>query len=119
MALLWDVLADLIQRIANTTVVLGTGADDTLDAKAEEFTSGQAAPQVGFVCNENDGFATLEGSLGNAPVFVAGVFGAIHDHENDVGRIGCISDLLLNTCLKLIFGWLEAGGIDQPKLMPW
>ena len=118
LALLWDVLADLIQCIANATVVLGTGADDTLDAKAEELTGGQAAPQVGFVGDENDGFAALEGSLGNAPGFVAGVFGAIHDHEDDVGCIGCISDLLLDTCLKLVFGWLEAGGIDQPELMP-
>ena len=118
LAFLWDVLADLIQRITNTTVVLGTGADDALDAKAEEFTGGQAAPQVGFVCNENDRFATLEGGLGDAPIFITGVFGAVHHHEDNVGRIGCISDLLLNTCLKLVFGWLEAGGVDEPKLMP-
>ena len=118
MALLWDVLADLIQRIANATVVLGTGANDTLDAKAEEFTGGQAAPQVGFVGNENDGFATLEGGLGDTPVFVTGVFGAIHHDENDIGCVGCIGDLLLNTCLKLVFGWLKASGVDEPKLMP-
>ena len=118
LALLWDVLADFIQRIANATVVLGTGANDTLDAKAKELTGGQATPQVGFVCNENDGFATLEGSLGDAPIFIAGVFGAIHDDENDIGCIGCIGDLLLNTCLKLVFCWLEAGCIDEPELMP-
>ena len=44
LALLWDVLADLIQRIANATAVLGTGADDTLDTKTEELTSRQTAP---------------------------------------------------------------------------
>lgn len=48
-------------------------------------------------------------------IFIVGVFGAIKCEANEISGVDGVSDLILDTCLKIILGIFEASGVYQDK----
>ena len=47
------------------------------DAEAQEFGFGESLAEVGFVEEEKDGFAGLQGFLGDVAITLVGIFAAV------------------------------------------
>ena len=87
------------------------------DAEAEEFFVWQSFAEVGFVEQEEDWFFRTEGVFGDLFVAIVGIFGAIKRKQDEIGRIDCIGNLVLDASLKIVIGVFQTGGINQQKAL--
>ena len=84
-----------------------------LGAKREELFVWERFAEVGFVQQEKNWFAGLEGLFGDHFVIVIWVFAAIEGEQDEIGVRDGVFDLVLNVGLELVVWVLETGGINE------
>jgi hypothetical protein len=75
----------------------------------------QTALEVDFVRDEHNRFFTLQSGFGDSSVLIAWVQRTINDNEDDIGKLGRLCYLFLDTGFKFVFGAFKTGGINKPE----